>query len=81
MPREPSGTPAQPLSAPCPTGAQPRPNSKDLTLEGSREGATSLQGPALGQARARHLTYCLCKLLPTALLRLRPIMMELLIPF
>lgn len=30
--------------------SQPSPGSKELTLEGSREGASSLQGPAVGQA-------------------------------
>ena len=37
--------------------SQPSPSSKELTLEGSREGTSSLQGPAVGQELH---TCCLC---------------------
>lgn len=37
--------------------AQPSPGSKELTLEGNREGANSLQGPAVVQGWPEHLTH------------------------
>lgn len=49
--------PSPALQCALPYRAQPSPGSKELTLEGNREGANSLQGPTVGQAWPRQLIH------------------------